>query len=264
VNTSLASLRAGGRALQIEYAFVGSSAADAPWLVILHEGLGSIAMWRDFPEKLCSACGVRGLVYSRVGYGHSTPRAANDHWAPDFMHREARDVLPALLDALGAPERYSILGHSDGASIGLIHAASFPERVRKLAVLAPHIRVEDVSVKSIRAARAAYLEGDLRARLARYHADVDSAFWGWNDIWLAPEFRAWSLRDLLPAIRCPVLAIQGLQDQYGTMAQIDGIAAALPAGQCALLKLDHCGHVVHKDQPDAVIGAVQAFLEAEA
>lgn len=262
MNTSLVSLRAGARALRIEYAFVGSAAADAPWLVILHEGLGSVAMWRDFPEKLCTACGVRGLVYSRVGYGQSTPRAASDHWAPDFMHREARDVLPPLLDALGAPPRYSVLGHSDGASIGLIHAASFPDRVHKLAVLAPHIMVEDVSVKSIRAARAAYVEGDLRARLARYHADVDSAFFGWNDIWLAPGFRDWSLRDLLPAIRCPVLAVMGLQDQYGTMAQIDGIAHALPAGQCRLLKLDRCGHSAHRDQPETVIAAIRDFLDA--
>ena len=262
MNTSLVSLQAGARALQIEYAFVGSAATDAPWLVILHEGLGSVAMWRDFPERLCSACGVRGLVYSRVGYGRSTPRAAAEHWTPDFMHCEARDVLPALLNALGAPPRYAILGHSDGASIGLIHAAAFPERVRKLVVLAPHILVEDVSVASIREARRAYVEGDLRARLAPYHADVDSAFFGWNDIWLAPEFRNWSLRDLLPAIRCPVLAVQGLQDQHGTMAQVDGIAAALPQEQCTLLKLAHCEHSVHKDQPEAVIEAVRTFLEA--
>lgn len=253
-----------GRRFDIEYRFVGSRAPDAPWLVILHEGLGSVAMWRDFPEQLCKACGVRGLVYSRPGYGSSTPRRHDERWGPDFMHRQAGEVLPALLDKLGAPRRYHLLGHSDGGSIALIHAARFPDRVASTIVIAPHTFVEEVSVSSIRAARTAYLKTDLRQRLAPYHADVDSAFWGWNDIWLAPEFRAWSLRDLLPAIRCPVLAIQGLQDQYGTMAQIDGIAAALPAGRCALLKLDHCGHVVHKDQPDAVIGAVQAFLGAEA
>lgn len=259
---AVAALQAGGRALDIEYAFVGSRSQDAPWLVILHEGLGSIAMWRDFPERLCAACGVRGLVYSRVGYGQSTPRPHEAHWAPDFMHREALEVLPALLDALGAPREYAILGHSDGASIGLIHAAEVPGRVRKLIVLAPHILVEDKSVTSIERAREAYLHGDLRTRLARYHADVDSAFWGWNDIWLAPGFRDWSIRALLPRLRCPVLAVQGLQDQYGTLAQVDGIAAALPAGQCTLLKLDRCGHSAHRDQPEAVIDAVRTFLAA--
>lgn len=258
--SSTVALKAGGRALDIEYTFVGVEDRSAPWLVMLHEGLGSIAMWRDFPARLCAACGVRGLVYSRVGYGQSTPRRPDEHWKPNFMHREAIEVLPALLDALGAPPRYSLLGHSDGASIALIHAARVPGRVEKLIVLAPHILVEEVSIKSIQEARAAYLDGDLRARLSRYHADVDSAFGGWNDIWLAPEFRDWNLRDLLPEIRCPVLAIQGLQDQYGTLAQVRGIAVALPDGQCELLTLDHCGHSAHKDQPDTVIAAVRAFL----
>ena len=253
-------IQAAGRALDIEYAFVGSRAAAAPWLVILHEGLGSIAMWRDFPQRLCDACGVRGLVYSRPGYGKSTPRGADEHWAPDFMHRQARAVLPALLAALGAPPRYALLGHSDGASIGLIHAACAPDRVDRLVVLAPHILVEDISIQSIREARTAYREGDLRGRLARYHDDVDSAFYGWNDIWLAPEFRDWSLADVLPDIRCPVLAVQGTDDQYGTMAQVDGIAAALPPGQCELLKLERCGHSAHRDQPEAVIAAVKRFM----
>lgn len=251
-------------ALQIEYAFVGNAKAAAPWLIFLHEGLGSLAMWRDFPQRLAQACGVRGLVYSRPGYGRSTPRPANVHWAPDFMHRQAREVLPALLAALGAPPRYHLFGHSDGASIALIHAASFPQRVATATVLAPHILVEPISITNIEAARRAYTEGDLRSKLARYHDDVDSAFWGWNDIWLAPAFRAWSLRDLLPAIRCPVLAVQGEDDAYGTMAQIDGIAAALAPGQCQRLKLPHCGHSAHRDQPDAVIRAAQAFLQPPA
>lgn len=249
-----------GRSLTLEYAFVGRSDAAAPWLVFLHEGLGSIAMWRDFPQRLAEACGARGLVYSRPGYGRSTPRPASEHWTPEFMHQQAREVLPALLRALHAPARYHLFGHSDGASIALIHAASFPERVASATVLAPHIFVEPISTTNIKAARRAYTEGDLRAKLARYHADVDSAFWGWNDIWLAPAFRTWSLRDLLPAIRCPVLAVQGEDDQYGTMAQIDGIAAALGPGQCQRLKLRHCGHSAHKDQPDAVIHATRAFL----
>lgn len=249
-----------GRQVAIEYGFVGSTAAGAPWLVILHEGLGSLAMWKGFPARLCDACGVRGLVYSRPGYGRSTPRADAEHWAPDFMHREATEVLPALLTALRAPQRYGLFGHSDGASIALIHAAKFPERVAAAVVLAPHIVVEDLSITSIEAARKAYLETSLRDKLARYHDDVDSAFWGWNDIWLDPAFRGWSIRDLLPSIRCPVLAIQGCDDQYGTFAQVDGIAAALPRSRCQRLKLEHCGHSPHKDQPDATVSATQTFL----
>ncbi|MGH8113667.1 MAG: alpha/beta fold hydrolase [Rhodanobacteraceae bacterium] len=253
-------IQAAGRGFDIEYAFVGATETNAPWLVILHEGLGSLAMWRDFPARLCAACNVRGLVYSRPGYGRSTPRAAGEHWAPDFMEREASAVLPALLDALSAPPRHSLFGHSDGASIALIHAATCPQRVAKVVVEAPHIMVEDVSIASIAAARTTYLETDLRQRLARYHADVDSAFWGWNDIWLDPAFRDWSIRSVLPRIECPILAIQGRQDQYGTMAQIDGIAAALPPGQCQLLKLDPCSHSPHRDQPEAVMAATARFL----
>lgn len=253
----------GGKPTRIEYEFIGHDEADAPWLVILHEGLGSVAMWKDFPRQLCTACGVRGLVYSRPGYGRSTPRAATEHWAPDFMHRQARDVLPALLKALHAPPRYHLFGHSDGASIALIHAAAFPGRVAGATVLAPHILVEPLSVASITDARVAFLDPQtrLRERLARHHDDVDSAFWGWNDIWLAPAFRDWNLCDIVPAIRCPVLAIQGFDDAYGTMAQIDGIASALPPGQCTELKLDHCGHSPHRDQPAAVIAATRDFLQ---
>ncbi|WP_295646178.1 alpha/beta hydrolase [uncultured Methylibium sp.] len=247
-----------GRPLDIEHVFVG--AADGPWLVFLHEGLGSVSMWRDFPAQLCEASGHRGLVWSRPGYGRSTPRPPAEKWAPDFMHRQAREVLPALLDALGAPPRYALLGHSDGGSIALIHAGIAPQRVERCIVLAPHIVVEQQSVDSIAATRRTYLETDLRGRLARHHADPESAFWGWNDIWLNPAFRDWTLSADLPAIRCPVLAVQGVDDEYGTMTQIDGIAAALPAGQCRLLKLPDCGHSPHRDQPQAVIAAASQFL----
>ena len=258
--SELIRIEAASRPLDIEYAFVGSAAPDAPWLVFLHEGLGSLSMWRDFPQRLCDACGVRGLVYSRPGYGRSTPRQAGERWAPDFMHRQAREVLPALLAALGAPPRYALLGHSDGASIALIHAASFADQVTRAIVLAPHIVVETLSVTSIAATRETYLQTDLKSRLARHHADVDSAFWGWNHIWLDPAFARWSIESLLPAIRCPVLAIQGEDDEYGTMAQVDGIAAALPSGQCRLLALDRCGHSPQRDRPEAVIESSCAFL----
>jgi pimeloyl-ACP methyl ester carboxylesterase len=254
---AFASIATGDAVLRIEYEWTGAAAQDAPTLVFLHEGLGSVAMWRDFPARLCAAAGVRGLVYSRPGYGRSTPRPAQQRWQPDFMHRQAREVLPALLATLGV-QRPWLFGHSDGGSIALLHAAAFPDAVRGAIVLAPHILVEDVSVLSIAQAREAYLHTDLKQRLARYHDDVDSAFRGWNDIWLDPAFRAWSIEQEIAAIRCPVLAIQGLDDEYGTLEQIRGIARRVP--QARLLELAQCGHSPHKDQPEAVIGAVTGFM----
>jgi pimeloyl-ACP methyl ester carboxylesterase len=254
---AFASLTAHGAALRIEYEWVGAAPAEAPVLVFLHEGLGSVAMWRDFPARLCDAAGLRGLVYSRPGYGRSTPRPARERWLPDFMHRQAREVLPALLRALGV-ERPWLFGHSDGGSIALLYAAAFPEALHGAVVLAPHILVEDVSVASIEQARATYLSTDLKLKLGRYHDDPDSAFWGWNDVWLSPAFRGWSIEEELRAIRCPLLAIQGLDDEYGTLEQIRGIARRVPQAQ--LLELPQCGHSPHKDQPQAVIDAVARFL----
>lgn len=252
-----------GRPVRIEYQWVGNSGRDAPVIVFLHEGLGSVAMWRDFPAKLCEAAGARGLVYSRPGYGRSTPRPPEEKWRPDFMHRQAREVLPALLQSLGiAPARDELwlFGHSDGGSIALLYAAMFPQALQGAIVLAPHILVEDVSVSSIEQARQAYETTDLKQRLARYHDDVDSAFRGWNDIWLDSAFRAWSIADEIAAIHCPVLAVQGLDDEYGTLEQVRGIARRVPGTQ--LLELPDCGHSPHKDQPQAVIDAARAFLLA--
>ena len=243
-----------GRPVRIEYDWVGEGAGT---IVFLHEGLGSRAMWRDFPARLAGALGMQGLVYSRPGYGKSTPRAAEERWEPDFMHRQAHEVLPAFLDALGITGKVSLYGHSDGGSIALLFAARFPRRVEKVIVAAPHIFVEDLSVESIERTRAAYLETDLRERLARYHEDVDSAFWGWNDIWLAPPFREWSIEAEIAAIEAPVLAIQGMDDEYGTMAQVDGIARLVE--RVELAKLAGCGHSPHRDQPEAVIRAAVDF-----
>ena len=251
----------GSLPLQIEYQWVGTADDAAPLIVFLHEGLGSVAMWRDFPARLCEAAGARGLVYSRPGYGRSTPRPHGEQWGVDFMHLQAREVLPALLTALGinaATDKPWLFGHSDGGSIALIHAALFPDRVAGVIVAAPHIFVEDISVTSIAKTREVYLTTDLRSKLARYHDDVDSAFWGWNDIWLDPAFCTWNIEALLPKISCPVLAIQGVDDEYGTMSQIDGIAKQLP--QAHLLKLGNCGHSPHRDQADAVIDAVMTFV----
>ena len=260
VVNGLASIDVDGTRFDLEYRCI-EGPASAPRLVFLHEGLGSVAMWSDFPDRLCAAGGYRGLVYSRAGYGRSTPRPADVHWTPDFMHREARDVLPALLAALDIDAERDppwLLGHSDGGSIALIHAASFPSRVAGLVLLAPHLDVEQKAIDGIALARDAYRAGALRERLARHHADVDSAFWGWNDVWLSPAFRAFDILDLLPRVACPVLAIQGHQDQYGTMQQIDRIAAALPAAKT--LALDDCGHSPHRDRTSAVIEATVHFV----
>jgi pimeloyl-ACP methyl ester carboxylesterase len=252
-------LEDGGRGLDIEYAWIDAGPA-APVLVFLHEGLGSLAMWKDFPARLCGALGMRGLVYSRPGYGKSTPRRSDERWPVEFMHRQAEDVLPALFEALAVPARPWLFGHSDGASIALLHAAAFPDAPAGVIALAPHLFVEEVSVRSIDAAREAYAATDLRARLARYHDHPDSAFFGWNDIWLDPAFRAWNIEQDVARIRCPVLAIQGEDDEYGTMAQIDRLAQRVP--QATLVKLAQCGHSPHRDQPERVMDAVVSFVRA--
>lgn len=249
------------RPVRIEHQWLARERAEAPLIVFLHEGLGSLAMWKDFPQRLCDALGSRGLVYSRPGYGRSTPRAADERWAPDFMHRQALEVLPALFQALDldtAAEPPWLFGHSDGASIGLLNAAHRPQHVAGVVVLAPHILVEELSLTSIAAARQAYVETDLRQRLAKYHDDPDSAFWGWNDVWLDPAFRGWTLESDLPAIRCPLLAVQGLDDEYGTLEQVRGIARRVPQTQS--LELPDCGHSPHRDQPGRLITAVTDFI----
>ena len=244
-----------GRKVQIEHRWIARQRHDRPLIVFLHEGLGSVSMWRDFPDALCEAIGARGLVYSRPGYGRSTTREPGEHWGVDFMHRQAHEVLPALLHALHITEKSWLLGHSDGGSIALLHAARFPDRVAGLVVLAPHLFVEEFGLASIRRAREAYLSTDLKQKLARHHADPDSAFWGWNDIWLDPAFKAWNIETELATITCPILAIQGEDDEYGTLAQIERIAHAL--AQTRLLVLPRCGHSPHRDQPEAVIAAAQ-------
>ena len=251
-----------GRRVRIEHRWLRRERAARPLLVFLHEGLGSVSMWRDFPARLCDAADCRGLVYSRPGYGRSTPRAPGEFWDVDFMHRQAEQVLPALLEALDVDTVARppwLFGHSDGGSIALLHAARFPDRVAGCIVLAPHILVEDLSVTSIDATRRAYLETDLRERLARHHDDPDSAFWGWNRIWLHPPFKAWSIEAELAAIRSPLLAVQGLDDEYGTLEQIRGIARRVP--QTELLELPDCGHSPHRDQPDRLVAVARDFID---
>lgn len=228
----------------------------APAIVFLHEGLGSVAMWRDFPQKVADATGCEAVVYSRAGYGGSGPAALPR--AVSYMHDEGLAVLPAFLSALEL-ERPLLFGHSDGGSIALICAGGTDTPLAGVIAMAPHVMVEDISVSSIAQAKIAYTSTDLPARLGKYHADVDAAFRGWNDIWLHPDFRAWNIEEYLPRIECPVLALQGEDDEYGTMAQIERIAAG--ARDVELVKLADCRHSPHKDQPEAVIAAVSAFLE---
>jgi pimeloyl-ACP methyl ester carboxylesterase len=251
------SVVAGGH--RLEYAWFGEATEDRARIVMLHEGLGSLALWREFPQRLADATGCSVLAYSRYGYGESDPLTAPRR--VDFMHDEALRTLPELLDAL-AIRTPILLGHSDGGSIALIHAASAGRPVAAVVALAPHVFVEAYGLASIAEARRAYLDGDLRSKLARYHADVDGAFWGWNDIWLHPDFTAWNIEPLLPRIACPVLAIQGLEDEYGTMEQLDRIERS--TRNVSRLELQGCGHSPHRDQPDAVLAATADFLARQA
>ncbi|TDV39372.1 pimeloyl-ACP methyl ester carboxylesterase [Paraburkholderia caballeronis] len=249
-------------ALRLEYRWIDAARADAPLAVFLHEGLGSIAMWRDWPRSLCERLGMRGLVWSRPGYGRSTPRPHDVKWPADFLSQQARDVMPALFDALGidagARERMWLIGHSDGGSIALLYAAAFPRALAGAVVIAPHVFVEDVAVENIAATKAAYESGDLRAKLARYHDDVDSAFYGWSDIWLNPDFRQWNIVETLRTIRCPLLAVQAHDDHYGTMAQIDTIGT--PVRHARIHPLARGGHSPHRDAPEALNDAIVGFV----
>ena len=240
---------------QLQPSFALLAAEGKPAIVMLHEGLGSVSMWRDFPQRVADATGCEVLAYSRVGYGKSDPIDTQRNVR--YMHDEALVTLPALLDALRI-EGPILFGHSDGGSIALIFAGGADRRLRGLIAMAPHVMVEAIAVAGIEQARVAYRSTDLPQRLARYHDDVDSAFWGWNDIWLHPEFRDWNIEEYLPRIECPVLAIQGENDEYGTMEQIDRIARQARAVE--LVKLPRCGHSPHKDQPEAVLAAMGAFV----
>jgi pimeloyl-ACP methyl ester carboxylesterase len=266
--SSFVDIRVNGRTLDIEYQWL-HSAADAarpprqqgPLVVFLHEGLGSLAMWKDYPQRLCDAGGYAGLVFSRAGYGRSTPRAPGERWPVTFMHAEAEQALPRLLGRLGVGGKGGLpwlFGHSDGASIALIHASLFPDAVAGVIAVAPHVFVEELSIRSIEKARDAYLATDLKSRLGRYHRDPDSAFWGWNDAWLAPEFRMWSIESMLEAVRCPILAVQGKDDEYGTLAQVDGIERRAPRTERVVLA--NCGHSPHRDAPDALTRATTDFI----
>jgi pimeloyl-ACP methyl ester carboxylesterase len=244
---------AGG--LRLEYVDHPAHAPGRPVILMLHEGLGSASMWRHFPERVAQVTGCRTIAWSRAGYGHSQPYA--EPRTPRYMHREALEGLPALLAALGV-ERPLLFGHSDGASIALIFAGAFPEVPLGVVALAPHEFVEPETLAGIMAAGKAWTATDWPHKLARHHADAGRVFREWNDAWLHPGFRDWNIEEYLPAIRCPILAIQGEDDEYATMRQIEVIAERVPGTE--LLKLPKCGHSPHRDQPAAVLGALDGFV----
>lgn len=245
--------------MRLEYRRLPPAAGGRPELVFLHEGLGCVDIWRDFPDRLAAATGCGAFVYSRAGYGRSSPVPLPRPLR--YMHDEALEVLPRLLDAAGM-EQVVLVGHSDGGSIALVHAGGSDPggRVRGIVTEAPHVLCEELSVSSIRKARDAFLAGDLRDKLARLHGEnVDCAFWGWNRAWLDPGFADWNIEEYLPSIRAPLLVIQGRQDPYGTEEQIRRIRASCGSPTEVVL-LDDCGHAPHRDQPDATLGAMASFV----
>jgi pimeloyl-ACP methyl ester carboxylesterase len=242
---------------QLEVFHLICASTTRPTIIFLHEGLGSVSLWRNFPQQIVAATGCSALIYSRYGYGQSD--VLNESRKADYMHREALDVLPELL-AQCKIERPVLFGHSDGASIALIHAgAGHP--VGGLILEAPHVFVEDISLHGVARAAQTYRTTDLPEKLARHHRDVHKTFWGWNDIWASDEFRDWNIESYLPSIDCPTLLIQGEQDEYGSVAQIDAITRSVKGAADKHL-LANCGHTPHRDQPDITLKLILLFIEA--
>jgi pimeloyl-ACP methyl ester carboxylesterase len=243
-------------ASDLEYRMIGPAPGDAPTIVMLHEGLGSAGLWGDFPDKLAAATATGVFAYSRAGYGASSP--AQLPRSLDYMHVEALEVLPKILDAMGF-RRGLLVGHSDGASIAAIYAGGVQDhRIRGLALLAPHFIVEDISVQSIAEIKVAYETTDLRAKLARWHSDVDNAFYGWNDAWLNPTFRDWDISEYLAYIRVPVAIVQGADDHYGTIRQIE-IAEEECYCPVDVSIITGAGHSPHREAPEATLNAIAEF-----
>lgn len=243
----------------LEYKWLAPAVADAPTIVMLHEGLGSVGLWGDFPEKIQAATGAGIFLYSRAGYGQSSPVALPRPL--DYMQREALDVVPKILDAIGF-RRGLLLGHSDGASIATIYAGAHQDhRLSGLVLIAPHFIVEDISVKSIAAIKTDFETTNLRAKLARWHKDVDNAFYGWNGAWLDPRFRDWDISEYLAYVRVPVMVVQGADDQYGTLRQ-----AEIARDECYcpvdLKVISGAAHSPHREAPAETIEAIGQFATA--
>ena len=244
---------------RLEAQWIGPSPDEAPTLIFLHEGLGCVALWRDFPARLAGITGCGALVYSRLGYGGSAPCPLPRR--VDFMHHEGLVVLPEVIRQSGIRD-YLLVGHSDGGSIALIHAGGGPcPGLKGIVTLAAHVYCEGLTRRSIRAARQRYLNGDLKARLSPYHEEnTDCAFWGWNDVWLHADFRQWRIDPFLPAIHVPVLAIQGETDPYGSLGQLNVIQAKT-GDRVAIVVIADCGHAPHLEKSDAVLAAISAFMK---
>lgn len=241
---------------RLELACFGPAPGDAPTIVMLHEGLGCVALWRDLPQQIAAATGWGVCAYSRAGYGQSD--AATVPRPLDYMTREAVDVLPVVLQAIGFQQGV-LLGHSDGATIAAIYAGSVEDhRVRGLILMAPHFFTEEMGLAEIAAAKVTFDTTELRDRMGRYHLDPVATFTGWNDAWLDPDFKRWNVGEVIDYLRVPVLAIQGKQDQYGTLAQIAEIETRSYAPVDTVI-LDNCRHSPHQDQPEAVLAAVTEF-----
>ncbi|MGX9352045.1 alpha/beta fold hydrolase [Shimia sp. W99] len=252
--TGAGRLTAGGKAL--EWAAWGPEPKDGPVIVMLHEGLGCVALWRDFPEALGKATGLPVFAYSRAGYGRSDP--ADLPRPVDYMSREATEVLPEVLNAIGA-RQVILLGHSDGATIAAEYAGRVEDfRVRGLILMAPHFFTEPIGLAEIADAKVAYESTDLRARMGKYHANPDNAFRGWNDAWLNPAFQDWDVSEVIDYLRVPTLVIQGEKDQYGTLAQVEEVETRSYAPVDTLV-LAECRHSPHQDQPEQVMAAVAEF-----
>jgi len=242
-----------GRRLEVQR--IAGATYSEPELVFLHEGLGSISHWKDFPERVAVKTGCPVTVYSRYGCGNSD--LLSEDRSVSYMHEEGLHVLPDLLAQLHIEDPI-LIGHSDGASIALIHAGAH-DRVRGLVLLAPHVFVEELSVASIAEAKSKFETTDLPEKLARHHRDAARTFWGWNRIWLHPDFRSWNIEEYLLRITCPILVIQGLDDQYGTMAQVQAIAQQA-GGPVEVLPLAECKHSPQRDQADATLAAIARFV----
>jgi len=228
-----------------------------PPIVMLHEGLGSVSHWKDFPDRVAAETGSGVFVYSR--YGHGRSGVLDEPREISYMHHEADVVFPALLQQAGI-RRPVLLGHSDGASIAIIHAAHSLDSAAALILEAPHVFVEDLTVESIARATIAYQTTDLPRKLARHHDDADRTFWGWSNIWLDSRFRSWNIESCLDSIRCPVLVIQGEDDEYGTPEQVRSIQARIPAAQVALFA--QCKHAPHRDQPELTLRRIADFMKS--
>ena len=239
----------------LEVSRIEGRRADLPTIVMLHEGLGSVAHWKEFPDRLAQETGASVFVYSR--YGHGASDELQEARSASYMHHEAQVVLPEILQKAGI-ERPVLLGHSDGASIAIIYAGTSPDSPAGMILEAPHVFVEDLSLASIAQARVNFEQTDLPRRLARHHANAESLFWGWNNIWLHSDFRDWNIESFLDRLRCPVLVLQGAQDEYGTIKQVEAIQARIPWASAVIL--ENCKHAPHRDQCEATLSAISQFL----